>query len=196
MGRGQRKSGALTETLFTPRSEEILQMPIHVPPVGPALNDVLARLLNTTIARTTSGRANQAIFIDCESRAATKKALAPIMKHLSHNSYGVRIGAYACTQKTTPEDIVKTIKGLPFPLKIDSDDPQRLKFPEVPSCLVLGNSDLLPNKTWQFILQIIKTCTRKEIPLQVVVTSKGKDLLSRLYSIDGDSSMMWHSVEI
>jgi hypothetical protein len=137
------------------------------------------------MARVSGGRSSQGIYLDCSSRQEAREFSVP------------ELDSYICTQRTTPEDLASalTLLAKPHEAHIEATDPQRMEFPDDPRYFVLKNADLLPNKSCHFLLQIMKKCSREDIPLLVVVTGTGTKLLSRLYSVDPDSSMMWHSVK-
>jgi len=151
--------------------------------------------LRVSLARVKAGRPEQGVYIHGETREIINNAVQAI----NNEAAALELGAYQCSKATTAEEIASLIASLPGTpeVEVDATHPQGFRFPNHPSCLVLHGADLLPNKTWSFILQIMKRCNQREFPLLVVATGRDDNrLLARLYGIDGDSSMMWRSQEI
>jgi len=184
MGRGQ---GTTTGTGSAGRRPGELELP---------------QVLRSALASTASGHTQQGVYLACPTRQAVKDLAIPVTRAIDSPQEDViprlQVDSYFCTQRTTAKDLAHQLSILPTPpsAAVDANDPQGMEFPDVPSCFVLKSADLLPNETWRFLLQVMKTCNRKEYPLLIVAMGKERRLLSRLCGLDGDSSMMWQTADV
>ena len=163
---------------------------------APAAPLELPHALEEALNRTAVGLHNQGVALRLPSRSqlrASQSALAEAIR--AHTQLPLLV--VSCSQHTRVPELAARL-GEALGTEFSERDPQSFMIADPqPQVLLLSAADLLPNAGWRLILTVMKKCSRKNWPLLVVTSSvDSRELLSRLYSIDQDSSMMWRADEL
>lgn len=147
-------------------------------------------VLEQHLDRVRHGRACQGMMVDADNVEQVQGARPELEALLTES--GVPFASVMCTARTRPADIYEAVSRA-LGMTGDAAWASDLQLPEDEcGCLLLSRGELLPNITWRWVLQLMKGALRENKPLLVITTTvTDRKLGSRLYGLDGDSSMMW-----
>ena len=158
----------------------------------------LPQALSTAIARTQVNRLNQSVALTVATRNDVHTLSQPLTQAIkAETEEGPRLAVMTCSQHTTVDDLIHCLQE-DLSITVNPAYTLDVSFPTQSSgCLLLIGADLLPDTVWQTLIPLMKKSIRNDLSFLVVTVSvASKNLLSRLYGIDQDSCMMWHSAEL